>query len=754
MKQTTLELKHGLKFYVSGQEITLALHDVNVGFSQGEMVAITGESGSGKSTLAHVLAGIFPCEQGELFLNGVSTQEYEEADWERYRRNHISFIAQNYGILPGTTVMENVVSTLLLSGMPKKEAKKRASCLLKEVELWQLRRRKAGKLSSGQKQRLSVARALAKPAPILIADEPTSNLDWSIASKIVRLLAEEARHRLVIVVTHNFEVIQEYVTRHLVLRDGEVVEDVSLLKNTEEDKQQSLPETKERKVQENSNPTLRRTTRLAAFFAGLQLKARPVWTLLMILFFSVTAFGIFVFLGNVIRTWDDTGTKLYSSELYLNGLDTRLLVTRADLARMTEEDYTKILSVPWIVGLERFEYLSDVNYHYRKGTDYICNIESENIGTKLDPVIVYYEVPVLLESDAFLQTVPVLPEGEVFLTAGRLPMHYNEVVAVGSEELIGTTVDVIFRDDKNWAEGYYVNGTMEIVGVTDYGSGLYFDDRVGITFCQAENIIVAGSKLYYFVNSNASEDEYYVSTEFSNSKAEFLLWNGIYDMHDASQVYLTPVWVDVPAMYIGLSEENFDRYSYAPASKEISVFLEDYAYTDRAMEALSKLGYETLSPYRIGSRLQDYTLSEQRINTLMLSFMAAGMVVLAQVVVLAVMFGTQMETYLQLRNLGLSCRIAKASLWIQVLLFTVFGQVISSILIAAVASGQENMLTELIKFLEPKHWVVLCLIHLAASILLAVIVCRMLHRKVFSYLSENVDVDLAELEDGTEGGTR
>ena len=165
MKKVNLELKNGLKFYVSGQEITLALQNVNLKLTTGEFVAVTGESGSGKSTLAHVLAGIFPCEQGELLVDGMPTEQNTEAEWEDYRREYISFVAQNYGILPGNTVMENVISALLLSGMTKREAKQRASYLLKQVDLWKLRRRKAGKLSSGQKQRLSVARAVAKPAP-------------------------------------------------------------------------------------------------------------------------------------------------------------------------------------------------------------------------------------------------------------------------------------------------------------------------------------------------------------------------------------------------------------------------------------------------------------------------------------------------------------------------------------------------------------------------------------------------------------
>lgn len=764
MSRTTLELKNGLKFYVSGQEITLALNGVNVSFEQGEVVAVTGESGSGKSTLAHVLAGIFPCDQGELYLNGVSQQQNEETEWEQYRRNNISFVAQNYGILPGNTVFDNIIGTLLLAGMEKKEAKKRAAYLLKEVDLWKLRHRKAGKLSSGQKQRLSVARAVAKPAPILIADEPTSNLDWRIASKIIKMLTAEAKYRLVIIVTHNFEVIQEYVTRHVELHDGEVVKDVYMDSEPAEAPVEEKDATEQGNVAEPSDKKIAKskTGRLAAYVARLQTKARPVWTALMLLFFSLTSFAVFAFLGSFIAAMDDTSTKLYSSELFLNGSDTRLVVVRQDQERMSEADYNTILSVPWITGIERYGVLQDINYHYREGVDYIYEIDSDGGG--FDTETTYEEIPVLLDSDAFLQTVPVMREGEEFLKAGRLPIHFNEVVAVGSAALVGSVVDVYLHDKNQWIDGEYVKLTMEIVGVTDYGSGLYFDDRIGIMFWQAEALEqfigqLFDRKLYYFVNQTANKEFY---DSFIMSAQLKSIWYSRYNRSlpktlanpktggwkelslNLATVPLTP--------YIGISEKVFDEMAYERSCFEISVFLEDYAYTDRAMDALEELGYASLSPYRIGSRTQDNTLSQQRFNTLLICMIALAVVIIAQVVVLAAMFSTQMNNYVQLRNLGLSYKIGRLSLWLQVLLFTVLGQLIGGGLIALGTSWKITFLTELIKFLTPVHLVLLSLVHLAASGLLALNVCRMLKKKAFSYVLEREDVDLAELNESGEGG--
>ena len=177
MNKPLLQLKDLCKYYTAGQSVVMGLTNIDLTFRRGEFVAVTGESGSGKSTLSHVIGGILPFESGELYFQGRPTSHYDSADWEHYRRDHISFISQNYGILPGATVLSNVVTALRLSGMEKKDAKIAARDILQQVELWELRRRRAAKLSSGQKQRLSIARALAKPAPILIADEPTGNLD-------------------------------------------------------------------------------------------------------------------------------------------------------------------------------------------------------------------------------------------------------------------------------------------------------------------------------------------------------------------------------------------------------------------------------------------------------------------------------------------------------------------------------------------------------------------------------------------------
>ena len=231
MEQALIRLDNLSKYYTSGQNVVVGLYGLDLQFHRGEFIAITGESGSGKSTLSHVLGGILPYESGDLYFDGQPTSHYDSADWERYRRDNISFISQSYSILLSATVLENVVSALRLAGMDKGQARQEAKAILQKVELWELRRRRAAKLSSGQKQRLSIARALAKPAPILIADEPTGNLDSQNTSEVITLLKETSQkyEQTIVMITHSRSIAQT-ADRILQVSDG-ILTDLGGVKN-------------------------------------------------------------------------------------------------------------------------------------------------------------------------------------------------------------------------------------------------------------------------------------------------------------------------------------------------------------------------------------------------------------------------------------------------------------------------------------------------------------------------------------------
>lgn len=216
-----LTLKNVGKIYASANSVAVGIRGVNLSFDKGEFVAVTGKSGSGKSTLLNVISGMDSYEEGEMYINGDTTSHYLQSDWEEYRQKYISFIFQDYNIIESFTVLQNV-ELALMHIEDGKERRAKALELLRRVGLGDRLKQKGSKLSGGQKQRTVIARALAKDSPIILADEPTGNLDSKTSEEIIELLREVSKDKLLIVVTHNFEQVQKYATRHIRIFDGAV----------------------------------------------------------------------------------------------------------------------------------------------------------------------------------------------------------------------------------------------------------------------------------------------------------------------------------------------------------------------------------------------------------------------------------------------------------------------------------------------------------------------------------------------------
>lgn len=225
-----LELKNVSKFYYNKGVIASGFSKVNLKLNMGEFVAITGESGSGKSTLLNVISGLDSYEEGEMYIYGKETSHYTEKDFENFRRKYISNIFQTFNLVNSYTVYQNIELVLLLNGYKKRKIKKQVLELIKKVDLYKFRNTKVSKLSGGQKQRVAIARALAKETPIIIADEPTGNLDSESSKGVIKLLSEIAKDKLVIIVTHNYEQVEPFVTRKITMHDGRILEDKTIKK--------------------------------------------------------------------------------------------------------------------------------------------------------------------------------------------------------------------------------------------------------------------------------------------------------------------------------------------------------------------------------------------------------------------------------------------------------------------------------------------------------------------------------------------
>lgn len=222
-----LQLKNIVKTYTVGELTQNALCGVSLSFRESEFVSILGQSGSGKTTLLNIIGGLDRYTSGDLIINGVSTKEYKDADWDYYRNNSIGFVFQSYHLIPHQTVLANVEMALTLAGVSKKERKQRAIRVLKKVGLEDHIYKKPNQMSGGQMQRVAIARALINNPDILLADEPTGALDSETSIQIMELLKEIAKDKLVIMVTHNPELAEAYSTRIVKLKDGKIVSDTN-----------------------------------------------------------------------------------------------------------------------------------------------------------------------------------------------------------------------------------------------------------------------------------------------------------------------------------------------------------------------------------------------------------------------------------------------------------------------------------------------------------------------------------------------
>ncbi len=215
-----IELKSVSKYYYSKGMITSGFSKVSLDFAQGEFVVITGESGSGKTTLLNVISGLDGYEEGEMYVDGKETSHYTSADFEEYRKKYIGNIFQSFNLINSYTVYQNIELPLLVNGSTKNDVKDKVNDIIKKVGLGEFANTKCSKLSGGQKQRVAIARALAKETPVIVADEPTGNLDSVSAKGVADLLKEISKEKLVLVVTHNYEQFADHATRVVKMSDG------------------------------------------------------------------------------------------------------------------------------------------------------------------------------------------------------------------------------------------------------------------------------------------------------------------------------------------------------------------------------------------------------------------------------------------------------------------------------------------------------------------------------------------------------
>ena len=552
MQQVRIKLQNISKYYYSETAVTQALQGINLEFRMGEFVAITGESGSGKSTLLRIISGMDTFDDGELYVDGQPTFQYDEDDWEEYRRTKIGFVFQDYSLIGHYTAKENIVSALLIMGVPEKEAGDKAIHYLERVGLSAQRDQRASKLSSGQKQRLSIARALAKDTDIIVADEPTGNLDSETGAQIVKLLRDLSQDHLVIMVTHNYEQVEKYVTRKVRLHDGSLILDVSenmdtnqksevsenmdtdqksevsenmdtdqkseVSENTDTDQKSEMSEnvdnnekTSDGKKSESNEERLRDRT-IGRIFVRMNAVRQPEKIALFMGFFLAAAIVSFLFIGQLLMNADDIYTKKYSATSFARKDDKRISIRRKDQKFMTKKDIDQLTKMKHVVSVNQYDIVNDVNYYFEEGKDYrqeygYNRMSTSNEGGLYDSQNVEY-----VKKDQYMRSSSCLKKSD--LVKGSLPKKIDEVVLYDRGKYkVGDTITFFYTSDVLWSSTEnYIQRKMKVSGLLkNKDKQVYFSPEI----CTMLQSTVTGGKVFY---------EYVYNQQLGKYQGQATLW--------------------------------------------------------------------------------------------------------------------------------------------------------------------------------------------------------------------------------------
>ena len=720
MQQVRIKLQNISKYYYSETAVTQALQGINLEFRMGEFVAITGESGSGKSTLLRIISGMDTFDDGELYVDGQPTFQYDEDDWEEYRRTKIGFVFQDYSLIGHYTAKENIVSALLIMGVPEKEAGDKAIHYLERVGLSAQRDQRASKLSSGQKQRLSIARALAKDTDIIVADEPTGNLDSETGAQIVKLLRDLSQDHLVIMVTHNYEQVEKYVTRKVRLHDGSLILDVfenmdtdqksEVSGNTDTDRKSEVSEnmdteqkpemsenvdnnekTSAGKKSESNEERLRDHT-IGRIFVRMNAVRQPEKIALFMGFFLAAAIVSFLFIGQLLMNADDIYTKEYSATSFARKDDKRISLRRKDQKFMTKKDIDRLTKMKHVVSVDQYDIVNDINYYFEEGKDYrqeygYNRMSTSNEGWLYDSQNVEY-----VKKDQYMRSSSCLKKSD--LAKGSLPKKIDEVVLYDRGKYkVGDTITFFYTSDVLWSSTEnYIQRKMRVSGLLkNKDKQVYFSPEI----CTMLQSTVTGGKVFYEYAYNQKlgkyqgqaalwpivgdivkkDNELCVSGEYEAAvyRAEdndltLLGQSGLlhidqYDKDmkskDVKQIENVETGEKINgcgANFAEVSQDIYEKY-YRTDSRQASVYITSYAKMDHVLKALDKAGYEAVSTLRFGADKYDSDLVQERLRTIGIAVAILLVMMAAEILILRSIFKIQIKDQKILKFMGMSTKL-------------------------------------------------------------------------------------------------
>ena len=546
-----LQIRDICKEYRTGSLVQKALDQVSLNLRDNEFVAILGPSGSGKTTLLNIIGGLDRYDSGDLIINGISTKKYKDRDWDSYRNHTIGFVFQSYNLIPHQTILSNVELALTISGIGKSERRERAKKALDQVGLGEQVHKKPNQLSGGQMQRVAIARALVNDPEILLADEPTGALDSETSVQVMELLKEEARDRLVVMVTHNPELAHEYATRIVNLKDGKIRSDSDPFMVNE----QELEEPEHKNMGKASMSFL---TALSLSFNNL--KTKKARTLLTSFAGSIGIIGIALILAlstgvnDYIKQIEEETLSEYPLQIQSTGVDFSSMIESGEEAGTQEEEQGDIYVVNMVTdmfstmdtndleslksyldsgdsGIEKYTNAVEYSYNtepqiYKENGDEIRQVHPDssfsslglgsasNTNSMMSSMMstdVFYEMP---ENEE-------LYEGQYDIKAGRWPENSNECVLVLTQG--GAISDFMLytlglRDPLELDEmvSQFLN-EEDITVPEDMGSYDY-DDIIGINFKLVNSADYYAYDSQYQVWTDKSGDHDYVKGLVENGE--------------------------------------------------------------------------------------------------------------------------------------------------------------------------------------------------------------------------------------------
>ena len=764
-----LKLDKVSKFYSQNGVVTAGFSQVSLDFEIGEFVAITGESGSGKSTLLNVISGLDSYEEGEMYIYGQPTSGYGASDLEEYRKRHIGNIFQTFNLINHYTVYQNVEMVLLLSGYEDSEIKERVDSIIERVGLSAYRNTKTSKLSGGQKQRVAIARALAKETPIIVADEPTGNLDVASAQDIIKLLASISKEKLIIIVTHNYEQVEPYITRKISMYDGRIAEDKRMTipqgAQGESDAAQEESAPTDHKVNEARHGALskKNTVRLGARNA-FSLPAKFILLLFVFIFLTT---GTFASYSAYIGMREGLSTNVWGMT-FDNVSPERVVLTKPDGTEFTEKEIEGIEALDNISYVEKHDILLDRPFDVTDNSA-ISNYLGYNdyYGGEFE----YEEVDYWISS--FIKGLNALPEGE--LVVGRLPENENEAVMVlresswTAENKMDELMSVTSYIEPMFGGGFPADGLnmpVDIVGITFFkkepnSSGLWTEGNLIMTeegINRVEKLAVTGGSIieakagdrilkvgysYYddvwlvadesvakgtvevprFVSDLVSEAEKNVSVGLSGGSSAGKISLRVRKNTFDRTKDLTIVKVNDDDERIRVNPEDIWALYEAPPVKQVSAMLESSLYQAETRAVLETMGYEAL--YLNETADKEHPLEKALIRAMRIIVIVFLLAVLFFVVyfITKLIMKSQNVYYSTVRMLGGSKGACSGTLLAELLVVFHIAFVICLAIMIKITMAGSSILpayaVRLIRYISPTDYIILYLVVLFMTILLA-----------------------------------